>query len=749
MNLAHLKFLEPENDAAALGAVSRVWADSDPATSDHPYLARYHLPADALRLWKTCLIAPLTDTGNQLVGLLIVDADGGHQYWLPTARVGHLNIGPASINAIIAVTTLAEAVALHDISGDRITLVRSQDAAQALHARLTVTKPDGVVRLAGFSLAEVSAAEQPGRLAGNNYIFPPPGKSWADTRIKYGAPFARSWIEDPILVFGGVDAVGPALVRSSGTWVQLAEDVYRRCGGPVMPTAMLRDTRGTGWSRLVWLKDRDGNVQRVRIAERDLLLGPQRALASLIDAGLEIVGPQVMPLYADLLRHSRVTARLRLVPRHGWHESHYVGRNGTIGDSNADLPVHVDCLAAAPAHGADGLECWQREVAALARDNSRLVLALSAGFAGLTSGLFEGQMSFGLHLRGASSVGKSTALAVGASIFGPASREIRSWRSTDAGVEAVATAHHHRLLLLDEIAQIDPRAAAQVGYTLGNGLGKQRANGAGRSTATASWQLVFLSSGEISLGEKIAEWAGAPDMREGQAVRILDVAADAGKGLGLFDVLHGFPSGAALSDHLKAATTRSTGDVATAFLEGVSKDTLAARAALREFQTEFLRTHAPQDGDGITARGMSNFAVLAAAGELAIRLGILPWLPGDAMTQLARSASDWLVGRRDAAPATDLDHAREWLQRNADRFSAWEKVDADVHALGYVRQSPFTFYLRPEGWRELCAGKDAASMQAALLNAGLLRNDPARLPGGGLVRFRIIHGDIMDISTPR
>jgi uncharacterized protein (DUF927 family) len=64
---------------------------------------------------------------------------------------------------------------------------------------------------------------------------------------------------------------------------------------------------------------------------------------------------------------------------------------------------------------------WRQHVAALARRNSRMVFAVSAAFAGT---LLEpaGEDSGGFHFRGGSSTGKTTALKLGASVWGNPSK---------------------------------------------------------------------------------------------------------------------------------------------------------------------------------------------------------------------------------------------------------------------------------------------------------------------------------------
>ena len=150
----------------------------------------------------------------------------------------------------------------------------------------------------------------------------------------------------------------------------------------------------------------------------------------------------------------------------------------------------------------------------------------------------------GLHLRGGSSIGKSTALFVAGSVWGgsPLNGYVRQWRATDNGLEGVAVAHCDTLLCLDELSQIDARAAGAVAYMLANGAGKARASRSGESRAPMHWRSLFLSSGEISLADKLAEDGRNISLAAGQQVRVIDIPADAGAGYGLFEHLHGFTS---------------------------------------------------------------------------------------------------------------------------------------------------------------------------------------------------------------
>ena len=86
------------------------------------------------------------------------------------------------------------------------------------------------------------------------------------------------------------------------------------------------------------------------------------------------------------------------------------------------------------------LDEWRAGVAALAQGNSRMVFALCCALAGPAvqpAGIESG----GFHFRGDSSVGKTTALKLAASVWGRPSF-MQRWRTTDNALEAIAVQHN-------------------------------------------------------------------------------------------------------------------------------------------------------------------------------------------------------------------------------------------------------------------------------------------------------------------
>jgi len=176
------------------------------------------------------------------------------------------------------------------------------------------------------------------------------------------------------------------------------------------------------------------------------------------------------------------------------------------------------------------------------------------------------QDSGGVHWVGDSSIGKSTALFVGSSVWGGETYR-RTWRGTANGLEGTAAALTDTCLCLDEINEADPKEIGSIIYALGNGTGKTRANRTGSARNVSRWRLTLLSTGERTLSAQMAE--GGKQPKAGQLVRLLNIPT--ARAFGVFDVLHGFTEEWALSDHLKAATAMHYGHAGPAFIDAILK----------------------------------------------------------------------------------------------------------------------------------------------------------------------------------
>ncbi len=336
--------------------------------------------------------------------------------------------------------------------------------------------------------------------------------------------------------------------------------------------AKTRDAASSEWGYLLEFADPDGNKKRWSMPAKMLSGDGTQYRADLLSMGLMIEpGLKTKNYLTTYIQTREVTERVRCVERIGWHESGhesgldcvYVLPDRTIGQGSEQVLFQTTGGVVSQFKQRGALVDWQIYVSAHCRGNSRLLFFVSAGFASTLLHHAKVQ-SFGLHLMGSSSTGKSTAMKVAASIFG-GSDYAQSWHVTDNSLEATAQKHSDALLVLDELGQADPKMVGNIAYMLSNEKGKGRATQHATAKKIATWRLIFLSDGEISLEAKMAE-AGKMT-KGGQDVRLAHISADAGKGLGVFDTVHGFADGAAMSKHLVDMAQTYYGTAGLSFIE--------------------------------------------------------------------------------------------------------------------------------------------------------------------------------------
>lgn len=537
--------------------------------------------------------------------------------------------------------------------------------------------------------------------------------------------------------------------------------------------AETRNADGEEWGRLLRLTDRDDKVKDWAMP-MSLLAGDGAAYRErLLSLGLIMApGRFARDGLHDYISTATPPTKARCVSRIGWHGKAFVLPTAVFGDTAGETTLLQTEGGADHAFKQRGtLSGWQAGLACYAMGNSRLALAIAAAFAAPLLHLAAAE-SGGFHLRGASSTGKSTALIAAGSVWGGGGLKgyVRQWRATDNGLETVAVGHCDALLCLDELSQIAPEAAGAAAYMLGNGQGKSRAGRSGEGRAAAEWRTLFLSSGEISIADKIAEAGRGRRMAAGQSVRVVDIAADAGAGLGLFENLHGFPSADALARHLKAAAAENYGVAARSFLEALTKDSDGAAETLAKFRSDFLAANAPASADGQVFRVASRFALVAAAGEMGAAFGVLPWPAGEATSAAAACFAAWLADRGGTGSAEEMSGVaavRRFIEAHgASRFEPMDSLipqdkfnaplDVRIHNRAGFRRlngdGGTEYLILPEAFRaEVCAGLDATATAKALAARGLLvatkdgkLQDRQRLPGfNGPVRVYRVTADIL------
>ena len=479
----------------------------------------------------------------------------------------------------------------------------------------------------------------------------------------------------------------------------------------------------------------------------------------LLNLGLRIAPGAQNHLHTYLMT-AQPKDMLRCVSSIGWHGQTYVLPDGSIGENVGK--VILQSLASESLFRTRGtLKEWQEQIGKYCPGNSRLAFAVCAAVAAPLLRVC-GMEGGGVHFLGSSSIGKSILLLVAGSVSGGGGNNgfLRRWRATDNALESIALAHNDALLCLDEIGQIPPNVAASVSYMLANGQGKARASKDGLMRPMPEWLLTFLSNGELSLEQKIQEDKGR--RMAGQAVRILDIPADAGAGYGIFENLHGFPDGKTLAEHLHHAALRVYGSPFRAFLSQFTQKYATHRKTALRCLEDVERMLCQDKNDGQINRAAKRFALFAAAGELAISFGVFPWETGTAIKAARTCFQDWLafrggVGALEAREA--IRRIRAFISANrTSRFEEWERDKGPevVHnSVGFRRDKDgvLEFMVTRDAFRnELCLGGNPKTVAAVLTQAGYLETDsqgnfmkthnPPRL--GKATRFYTINGNILD-----
>ncbi|WP_175766777.1 DUF927 domain-containing protein [Burkholderia cenocepacia] len=526
------------------------------------------------------------------------------------------------------------------------------------------------------------------------------------------------------------------------------EPIMSRVCSRVDIVRQLRDSESTGWSLDLILHTPDGQ-STPHILPRSRLSDQRTLRAEMNDLGVVVYNWVDFQQY---LEHAIPRDTHRLVRSVGWSDGAFVQQQKVYGTESELIALDSDAPACDALRQQGELATWNSEIGHLCSENSRLMLSVCAALAGPLLHLV-GMESGGIHFVGASSVGKTTALRVAASIWGRPDQIIKSWRSTSNGLEIVAAGLNDCVLLLDEMNQASPSEVGDTIYMLGNGQGKTRMTRSGDRSRFLQWRLMFMSTGEIPLQQHV-ESAGQRT-RAGMEVRLLNIPADVGQGFGLFDTIGDFDSSRALADHLLVASSRVFGVVGDAWLEHLTRE-LAERGhdvfcsklkeRLQKIEARLFRLNA----DGQVGRATRRFGLLALAGAIASEAGIVFWTADQSITMVERCLESWIAERGGTGAAEEMQalrqvqqffeqHGQAAFQRiNRGIDDELDQVRTVVNRAGYVAVGEGIFYVLPEAFRSrICDGLDYKFVVKVLSKHGMLLGDTSntvRVPGVGSIR---------------
>lgn len=504
--------------------------------------------------------------------------------------------------------------------------------------------------------------------------------------------------------------------------------------------AFIRDIENENWKRRVRFKNTFGDFHVLDIG-MEQFRNTSDIWKILGKAGFEVPDLKNEKLVLKYLKSNIPGQRITSVSKIGWiSDKQFISPSFHVTKEKTDNHFSLDSKIRNVGFKIKGeLKEWQDNICKYCEGNDILVLAICSAFSG-TLLRFTNQSCTVAHLVGKSSIGKTSALAVAASIWGDSQQFIMQWRVTSNAIETLAESHNDCLLILDELSQISARDAGNMIYTLGNAKGKARLNSEAEQKEIRQWQISILSSGEIGIADKISE--NNEKAKAGQLVRFIDIEAEVPNGFGIYNDLHGFSDGAELSDILKGNCRKYHGVPAKIFVEsliGSNEDKLnennleeRIKSLYELAQRDIYKKFELEKANGQVKRVADVFALYRLAGTLAQRFGIITF---DVTKSIYNIFEGWISDRGSKNLSMEekdiVGDIMSFLMQHEARFARISSVESGYakddkvinNCLGRVedRDNRRIYYIIPKLFRdEICKGKNVKLYRKVLKQKGIL-----------------------------
>lgn len=496
---------------------------------------------------------------------------------------------------------------------------------------------------------------------------------------------------------------------------------------PIEVIAKTRDTGSGTWGRLLQWRD-DDSVLHTWSMPLSLLQGDAREYRKeLASQGLNITTNGKQRSYLDIyIQNYPIHKRALCVDKLGWHDKQYILPDRAIGNEGKELIIYQHANAVNNTSAQKGsLDQWRDNLCKPLAEQSRFVFSISCAFAGQLLELLDDDGG-GFHLLGSSSMGKSLSLKVASSVWGKPDKYIKTWRSTDNALESTASEYNDSFLPLDEISECDPKIVGKTVYMLANGQGKGRSTTTGHNRIANTWRIIFLSNGEESLQNFMAQ--AGQKTNAGIEVRVAHIEADVGKGFKTFDSLVLAKTGTAQADKIKELSQAYYGVAGIAWLKHITSDKAATTANAGQLVSDFMSQYS--DLTAQAHRVAKRFAIVGAAGEMATSAGITGWQAGQATKAVMTCLDNWLdnYGRDGEHEQRQIiDHIKAFIeQHGSSRFQPCyrsKRLDLEERTpnrVGYRNMDTGDYYFSKETFDSVCAPFSKKKVLQVLEEADLL-----------------------------
>lgn len=465
-------------------------------------------------------------------------------------------------------------------------------------------------------------------------------------------------------------------------------------------------------------------------------IGERAGWQLLKQQGLRVTNNQrLKPYLADFLQDTQNKPIYQIVNETGWQADFnaYILPNGEVLGEPAQ-PVYFNNKSATGAgYQAKGtLAQWQQEIGQYLQGNHSMMLGVACALSAPLIGLI-GVESFGVHLFGKSSAGKTTIANIASSIYGEPDIIRLSWNGTSLGLINEAAARNDGFIPLDEIGQgASKKHVEQTAYALFNGVGKIQGAKEGGNRELNRWRILAFSTGEQDLELYLKQ--DHIRTNAGQLVRLLNIPITPA------EQFYQFGNGKAHADHLNAMAKRYHGTMGKAWIMWLLENKSAVVAAYQRYAEQW-QTMLPNDASPQVKRVAGRFAILETALQMAGHL--TGWKTTENQTALLHSFNEWVneYGLHSREEKQIIEQVNGWLLRYGARFieiplnpNQKEPNDtAGYRLLVNERNDKEKFFIYPQVYLEdVIKGFNEKQANEILFNAGMLERSNETPP-----RFRV------------
>lgn len=461
----------------------------------------------------------------------------------------------------------------------------------------------------------------------------------------------------------------PFVSKEDGLYkvIDIDNGQLEKISSPIKVLGRIKNTDETGYGRLVQFTNFEGRDILKVILQANYVGRGDAVIAELCDVGFEISKRKYIKDIIGYIFDVKAEKMYIRIKKLGWHHGKFIFPDQILGNDNGDCLYYDGNDRLFRVSGT--LEEWKKKIGNYCIGNTLMILVTIYALTPPLLSKLDIQGG-GLHLYGPSSSGKTSLALLAGSVCGgdPLHGFIRSWRTTDNALEKIAEYHNDNFLVLDEIGQVSSRALFDVTYMLAGNRGKDRATKDVQLREAPSWFIQFLSTGETTIGEKIAE---TREIFAGQEVRVIELPIDLNKDINAFGCSHDLNSSGDMSNYIKKVSKQIYGAPLRAFISslcGNNETELNKNIKyIEELCNDCINEFVPKKASPQIFRVAMQFGLMYGVGIFAAEHHILPYTP-DNIKDVVRTAFQCWLELRGSLDNLEMDKAVKKLDEYIEKY---------------------------------------------------------------------------------